>query len=164
MAIGDKVVSSPFLKYYARSSQNCWNYRRCQQPQDSLLHDSSWRVLIVGFSFLILLYPAIKIHIFTSLIWLTNLPCQKITSWIILMIKKPPPETRSHFPLHSLIFAKFYFFKNPYWQTHQTPSTYLKFYSGLFGTLLHFTCQSISTGKCPTKSCWHLTIQFHKMF
>lgn len=110
------------------------------------------------------LCPTSKAQIFTTLTWLIDWLCQKITSLNYSDGKtfRLRLEPTSFALLWSL--QNFSFLEKPYWQAHQTPSTYLKFYSGFFGTPLYFTCQSISAGESFTKTCWHLTAEFHKMF
>lgn len=110
------------------------------------------------------LCPTSKAQIFTCLTWPTDWLCQKISSLNYSDGKtfRLRQEPTSFALLWSL--QNFSFLQKPYWQAHQTPSTYLRFYSGFFGTPLCFTCQSISAGESPTKTCWHLTAEFHKMF
>lgn len=127
-----------------------------------------WLCLIPHFSFIIgapfLFALHQKLRIFTSLSWTNELPCQKPTS---LNHSDDKTFLRRLEPTSSTLLwslQNFSFLEKPYWQIHQTPSTYLRFYSGFFGTPLYFTCQSISAGESPTKTCWHLAAEFHRMF
>lgn len=78
-----------------------------------------------------------EVHSFHLAHWLT-LP--KFTSLNYSDDKTfhPKPESTSSTQLWSL--QNFSFLEKPYWQAHQTPSTYLRFYSGFFGPPLYFTC------------------------
>lgn len=165
---GEQASEEALSKFPPRTGK----YTRCQRPSDrqSVVRDlnpGEWLSLIPHFSFTAASpFPrlASKAQTFTPLTWPIDSPCQKITSLNYSDDKtfrlKLEPTSSAH--LWSL--QNFSFLEKPYWQAHQTPSTYLRFYSGFFGTPLYFTCQSISIGENATKTCWHLTAEFHKMF